>query len=94
MKYTDKKQGLYINLKAGVQKLDGDKAEQLLRYRHGNLDKKTGKYLGTYPDEYGGNDYGRMRTQREFMIETVKQTIQAKNILKINRIKSHIKRSD
>ena len=26
MKYTDKKQGLYINLKAGVQKLDGDKA--------------------------------------------------------------------
>jgi len=35
----------------------GDKAEQLLRYRHGNLDKKTGKYLGTYPEEYGGNDY-------------------------------------
>ena len=86
MVYDDPSQDLHINLKEGQQKLDGDKAEQLLRYRHGNLDKKTGKYLGTYPEEYGGNDYGRMRTQREFMIETVKQTIQAKNILKIKEI--------
>lgn len=86
MVYDDTTQDLHINLKEGQQKLDGDKAEQLLRYRHGNLDKKTGKYLGTYPEEYGGNDYGRMRTQREFMIETVKQTVQAKNILKIKEI--------
>lgn len=40
MKYTDKKQGLYINLKAGVQKLDGDKAEQVVRFRH-NSDGST-----------------------------------------------------
>ena len=86
MVYDDPSQDLHINLKQGQQKLNGDKAEQLLRYRHGNLDKKTGKYLGTYPEEYGGNDYGRMRTQREFMIETVKQTIQAKNILKLKEI--------
>ena len=86
MVYDDPSQDLHINLKEGQQKLDGNKAEQLLRYRHGNLDKKTGKYLGTYPEEYGGNDYGRMRTQREFMIETVKQTIQAKNILKVKEI--------
>ena len=86
MVYDDPSQDLHINLKEGQQKLDGDKAEQLLRYRHGNLDKKTGKYLGTYPEEYGGNDYGRMRTQREFMIETVKQTVQAKNILKVKEI--------
>ena len=86
MEYDDPSQDLHIDLKEGLQVLDGDKAEQLLRYRHGNLDKKTGKYLGTYPAEYGGDDYGRMRTQREFMIETVKQTIQAKNILKIKDI--------
>ena len=86
MVYDDDSQDLHINLKAGMQKLDGNKAEQLLRYRHGNLDKKTGRYLGTYPAEYGGNDYGRMRTQREFMIETLKQTIQAKNILKVKEI--------
>ncbi len=86
MIYDDPTQDLHINLKEGQQKLNGDKAEQLLRYRHGNLDKKTGKYLGTYPEEYGGNDYGRMRTQREFMIETAKQTLQAKNILKVKEI--------
>ncbi len=86
MVYDDPTQDLHINLKEGQQKLNGDKAEQLLRYRHGNLDKKTGKYLGTYPEEYGGNDYGRMRTQREFMIETAKQTLQAKNILKVKEI--------
>lgn len=86
MVYDDPSQDLHINLEAGLQTLDGDKAEQLLRYRHGNLDKKTGKYLGTYPEEYGGNDYGRMRTQREFMIETAKQTLQAKNIIKVKEI--------
>ena len=86
MVYDDPSQDLHINLKEGQQKLDGDKAEQLLRYRHGNLDRKTGKYLGTYPEEYGGNDYGRMRTQREFMIETAKQTLKAKNILKVKEI--------
>lgn len=86
MVYDDPSQDLHINLKSGLQVLDGDKAEQLLRYRHGNLDPKTGKYKGTYPEEYGGNDYGRMRTQREFMIATLKQTVKAKNILKIKDI--------
>lgn len=83
MKYDDPSQDLHIDLKAGVQTLDGDKAEQLLRYRHGNL---INGHMDTYPEEYGGNDYGRMRTQREFMIETAKQTIQAKNILKVKDI--------
>ena len=44
MVYDDETQDLHINLKAGMQKINGEKAEQLLRYRHGNLDKKTGKY--------------------------------------------------
>lgn len=83
MKYDDPTQDLHIDLKKGLQTLNGDQAEQLLRYRHGNL---VNGHMDTYPEEYGGNDYGRMRTQREFMIETVKQTIQAKNILKIKDI--------
>lgn len=33
MKYSDPYQDLYINLKAGVQVLDGEKAEQLVRFR-------------------------------------------------------------
>jgi len=38
MKYDDNKQNLHINLKAGVQKLDGDKAEQVVRFRHNNME--------------------------------------------------------
>ncbi|WP_319419430.1 LCP family protein [Pleurocapsa sp. FMAR1] len=34
MKYTDFSQHLYINLKKGVQHLDGDKAMQFLRFRY------------------------------------------------------------
>ena len=79
MNYDDKSQDLHIHLQKGMQPIDGNKAEQLLRFRKNNDGT-------TYPEEYGGNDYGRMRTQREFMIETAKQTIKAKNILKIKDI--------
>ncbi len=36
MKYQDDSQHLYINLKAGKQHLDGEKAQQLLRFRYDN----------------------------------------------------------
>ena len=79
MDYDDPTQDLHIHLKKGMQKIDGEKAEQLLRFRHNND--------GTsYPAEYGDNDYGRMRTQREFMTETVKQTLTLKNITKARMI--------
>lgn len=84
MVYDDTSQDLHINLKKGLQTIDGEKAEQLLRYRHGNVDK-YGRMV-TYPEEYGGNDIGRMKTQRNFIMETIKQTVQAKNILKIGEI--------
>lgn len=85
MVYTDTSQDLHINLKEGMQKIDGNKAEQLLRYRHGDEDK-NGKYIGGYSAEWGKDDIGRMRTQRTFIMETVKQTIKAKNIFKIKDI--------
>ncbi len=79
MDYDDPTQDLHIHLKKGMQKIDGEKAEQLLRFRHNND--------GTsYPAEYGDNDYGRMRTQRAFMTETVKQTLTLKNITKARMI--------
>ncbi len=37
MKYTDKTQDLYIDLKKGQQTLNGDKAEQFVRYRNDGL---------------------------------------------------------
>ncbi len=84
MVYDDPTQDLHINLKAGYQKLDGDKAEQLLRFRHSNPDG-NGKTT-TYPAEYGTDDYGRMRTQREFMKATLKQAMSIKSIFKIKKI--------
>ena len=79
MDYDDSSQDLHIHLKAGVQLLDGEKAENLVRFRHNNN--------GTsYPASYGDNDVGRMRTQREFITQVVKQTIQLKNITKIGEI--------
>lgn len=83
MNYDDKTQNLHIHLDKGYQKLDGDHAEQLLRFRHNNN--------GTsYPSEYGDNDYGRMKTQREFMVEVAKQTLKLKNITHIKSIMTTI----
>ena len=79
MKYHDDTQGLNIKLSKGTQVLDGDHAEQLLRFRKN--DDGTG-----YPPEYGSDDIGRMKTQRNFIMATAKQTLQAKNIFKIKDI--------
>lgn len=79
MYYHDKTQGLNIELEKGVQVLDGEHAEQLLRFR------KNDDFTG-YPAEYGGDDIGRMKTQRNFIMATAKQTLQAKNIFKIKNI--------
>ena len=84
MDYDDTSQDLHIHLKAGEQKLDGDKAEQLVRFRHNNPDK-YGR-MTSYPAEYGDNDIGRMRTQREFILQVVKQTAKPENIFKLGEI--------
>ncbi len=79
MDYDDPTQDLYIHLKAGVQKLDGKQAEGLVRFRHSND-------FSTYPSEYGDNDIGRMRTQREFITQVMKQTVRPENLLKLVQI--------
>ena len=79
MNYDDAGQKLHIHLKKGYQLLDGDKAEQLVRFRHNN-DKTT------YPEEYGTEDIGRMRTQREFLKAAAKQILSGDNLLKIDDI--------
>lgn len=79
MKYDDPTQDLHISLKAGTQTINGEKAEQLLRFRHNNN--------GTsYSIEYGDNDIGRMRTQRDFITATLQQTLKLGNIFKIGEI--------
>lgn len=84
MDYDDTSQDLHIHLKAGEQKLDGNKAEQLVRFRHNNPDK-YGR-MTSYPAEYGDNDIGRMRTQREFILQVIKQTAKPENVFKLGEI--------
>lgn len=76
MKYDDTSQDLHINLKKGLQVLDGEQAEHLVRFRKNNNGT-------TYSSEYGDNDMGRMRTQRDFLKAVAKQTLKLKNITKI-----------
>lgn len=79
MNYDDPTQDLHIHLSKGVQTIYGEEAEQLLRFRHNND--------GTsYPSSYGDNDYGRMKTQREFIKSVASQTLSFDNIIKINGI--------
>lgn len=80
MKYDANSQDLHINLKAGYQLLDGDKAEQVVRFRHNNDGS-------TYPTEYGGEDLGRMKTQRAFLTAVLEQSIQN---MDINRVFSFL----
>ncbi len=51
MKYSDPEQDLYIDLKAGKQILDGDKAAQFIRYRYG----------------YANADIGRIEKRADFL---------------------------
>ena len=80
MKYDANSQDLHINLKAGYQLLEGDKAEQVVRFRHNNDGS-------TYPTEYGGEDLGRMKTQRAFLTAVLEQSIQN---MDINRVFSFL----
>lgn len=77
MNYDDSSQNLHIHLKAGYQHLDGNKAEQVLRFRHNNDGT-------TYPAEYGQEDIGRMKTQRAFITEVIKQVAKAENLTKVD----------
>ncbi len=79
MDYDDPTQDLHIHLEAGVQMIDGNEAEQLLRFRHNNDGS-------SYPMEYGDNDYGRMRTQREFIKAVASQLVSGSNVSKLKEI--------
>ena len=70
MNYDDVSQDLHISLK---------QAEQVVRFRHNNNGS-------SYSYEYGNEDYGRMKTQRNLIIAIAKQTLKFKNIKEIKNI--------
>ena len=65
MNYEDPEQGLYIHLKAGTQILDGDKAEQLVRFREG----------------YASKDLKRIEVQQDFMLAVIKKVLSTETLL-------------
>ncbi len=80
MKYSDPTQDLYIDLKAGKQLLDGDKAEQFVRYRKGSGGD--------------GSDESRQKRQEEFMLafmEKASHTPSGKIVSVITEIIKHMK---
>lgn len=70
MNYDDNAGNLHIHLKKGVQLLDGEKALQLMRFRHG----------------YAEQDLERVKVQREFMLSMFQKAKEPGTLLKIHRI--------
>lgn len=72
MDYDDNEQDLHIHLKKGQQVLDGDKAEQFVRFRKNN--DGTGYPLG---------DVQRVETQQKFIKAAVSEVLKPSTLLKI-----------
>ena len=70
MNYEDPVQNLYIHLDEGLQTLNGDQAEQFVRFRSG----------------YSNGDLGRVEMQQVFMKAFIKQLLTTKNRLNMVNI--------
>ena len=73
MYYYDPTQDLLIDVDAGYQKLNGDKAMQVVRFRDG-------------VNGYRNGDLGRIETQQAFLKAVVEQCLQIENIVRINEL--------
>lgn len=71
MYYVDPSQNLKINIKKGLQKLNGSQAMQVVRFRDG-------------PNGYANGDLGRIETQQGFLKAVVSQCLSIQNVTKIN----------
>lgn len=70
MHYNDPNQDLYIDLKKGLQVLDGDKAEQLVRFRK----------------DYARGDLQRIEVQQDFIAAMVDQVIHKSDFSEISQM--------
>lgn len=70
MYYNDPNQNLFINLTSGIQKLTGEAAMGLVRFRSG----------------YADADLGRVSVQRDFLSALIKQAVSVKGVVKSPRL--------
>ena len=74
MDYVDPYQDLSIHIKKGYQKLTGEQAMGVVRWRHNNSG-----------GGYSTGDLGRIETQQAFMKAVIQQLLQVKNVTKIQK---------
>lgn len=80
MNYDDPLQNLHILLKKGQQHLDGQKAEQFIRFR------QPSHYTDEIMKYYDGSDLKRINAQQSFVKEVIRQKLNLKSITKINNV--------
>lgn len=76
MYYSDPAQDLYIDLQPGLQRLDGQQAMQLVRYRKG----------------YATQDLQRTEVQQDFLQALAKQCLKVSNLSKIGEMSDIFKK--
>ena len=76
MQYDDPSQNLHIDLKKGMQHLDGEQVVEFLRWRHNN----------DYSVQYENGDEGRVENQQAFLKELANQVLKLSNVTKIPKI--------
>ena len=79
MNYDDPTQDLHIHINKGYQKLNGEQAMGVVRYRHDNM--VNGRMKG-----YPNGDLGRIETQQAFLTAVVEQCLQIQNVTRINEL--------
>lgn len=77
MVYDDPEQNLHISVEKGLQILDGEKAEQLVRYRKG------------YPE----GDIGRVQMQQNFIVALIKQKLDIKHLQNISELYNELSKT-
>jgi polyisoprenyl-teichoic acid--peptidoglycan teichoic acid transferase len=83
--YDDPTQNLHIHLQKGYQDLDGEKAEQFMRFRKFNRSKDTLK-----SENYDGSDIKRITAQQNLIKELIRQKTSIVYIHKFDDVVSEI----
>lgn len=86
LRYEDPTQDLHINLKKGYQLLDGDKVEQLLRFRKPNERLYSREELKELRQFYDGSDIKRTEMQVKFIKEFISQKLNIQYLPKFNSV--------
>lgn len=83
MDYDDASQNLHIHFKKGYQDLNGEQAEEFMRFR-------KGKHLSQILNYYDGSDNKRIDAQQSLLKELVRQKATISYLPKINSIISEL----